>query len=319
MPGLAALAIALVAGGCGASVFQCSDTADCAGPSGGVCEASGFCSFPDGACDSGRRYGKYASAALASACVEPDVDGPMHATGSGSGATSGSGPMGSTSIEPRPGSTSTVGGEETASTASSNITVNATTLADTGSTGPLDTSTTAAGVVETIEVSASIAACTDPLSNDPLACETSTATTGFSVDLVNDALMQEPTTAFLAFETGAVPPGAQLLSAVLVLSTTDQSSAESMNQTGEVWRTEPFTLESLSGGQPELSGLGAIAADQGGVAVSQLVEWDLPLSDDDLLSTLHLAIVPTSALGVDYWNAAGGVPPALLLEVLVPG
>jgi hypothetical protein len=36
----------------------------------GACEAEGFCSFPDGACASGRRFGEHASASLAGTCVD---------------------------------------------------------------------------------------------------------------------------------------------------------------------------------------------------------------------------------------------------------
>jgi hypothetical protein len=36
----------------------------------GVCEISGYCSFPDGSCSSMRRYGKYVIPQLANTCVE---------------------------------------------------------------------------------------------------------------------------------------------------------------------------------------------------------------------------------------------------------
>lgn len=56
---------------CSAGAFACDDDDNCAGAGdGGVCEPSGFCSLPDDACDSGRRYGEYAGDGLAGQCVE---------------------------------------------------------------------------------------------------------------------------------------------------------------------------------------------------------------------------------------------------------
>ncbi|HWB81383.1 MAG TPA: LamG domain-containing protein [Nannocystaceae bacterium] len=63
-----ALSIAL---GCGRDVFACKQTADC-GPN-GACEPDGWCSFPDDACDSGRRYGHWVGDGLADHCVPSGV------------------------------------------------------------------------------------------------------------------------------------------------------------------------------------------------------------------------------------------------------
>ena len=56
---------------CGpASAFVCESPEQCGA---GVCEPSGYCSFPDDECPSGRRYGTFAGDGLANACVElPD-------------------------------------------------------------------------------------------------------------------------------------------------------------------------------------------------------------------------------------------------------
>ena len=77
----------------GAGAFHCETDAECAGgPSPGRCQpTTGFCSFIDGACDSGQRYGT-SSGSLANVCVgdeplvidspaggEPLVDGPPDA------------------------------------------------------------------------------------------------------------------------------------------------------------------------------------------------------------------------------------------------
>lgn len=65
-----------VAGACaGASAYACTSDEQCTdGGAGGQCEQSGYCSFGDDACPSGRRYGMLAPADLANECTTPDAD-----------------------------------------------------------------------------------------------------------------------------------------------------------------------------------------------------------------------------------------------------
>lgn len=66
-----------VAGACqGTSQFACSTDDECSiSEAMGTCESTGYCSFPDGDCSSGRRYGMHAGEGLAGTCVdEPDAD-----------------------------------------------------------------------------------------------------------------------------------------------------------------------------------------------------------------------------------------------------
>jgi hypothetical protein len=88
---------------CSESVFICGNDEQCG--DGGVCEAVGYCSFPDDACESGRRYAPRSGGGLAGVCVPDDgtVDGGA-STGeneqegsSGSLATSGGSTQGSMS------------------------------------------------------------------------------------------------------------------------------------------------------------------------------------------------------------------------------
>lgn len=51
--------------------FTCADSSDCrSSTSNGTCEPTGFCSFPDGDCDTGQRYGEH-SGDLSGKCVVP--------------------------------------------------------------------------------------------------------------------------------------------------------------------------------------------------------------------------------------------------------
>lgn len=302
-------------------MFQCLTTEDCAGRPGGSCETTGFCSFPDETCPSGRRYGEFASSAFSDICVDPDV-GTSTSYESGSSSSSpgttvvpGTGPSGS-------GGSGTSTDASSSVTSTSAVTVSSTTEDSAESTSGSE-STQGGGTEsssgelppQTVVVAASVAACTDPIENDPAACELSTLTQGMSVDASNNGAMGGATTAYVAFDLSEVPAGSLLLSAELRLTTTDEVNAESTTQTGEIWRTEMFTEGSLAMGQPALLGDMPIAPDQGGAASSELVVWVLPVSDVDLAETLYLAVLATTVEGVDYWNALGMAPPQLVLEI----
>lgn len=79
--------MAVMLGCTNARTFNCQDSEDCS--SNGQCEPSGFCSFPDSECPSGRRYGELAGVGLANECVIPGDDGTGEATATTTGETSG--------------------------------------------------------------------------------------------------------------------------------------------------------------------------------------------------------------------------------------
>ena len=68
---LVGLGLACATGG----AFECERNAQCTG---GQCESNGFCSFPDGECESGKRFGDAAPAPVGGACV------PLEEAGTGS-------------------------------------------------------------------------------------------------------------------------------------------------------------------------------------------------------------------------------------------
>jgi len=79
----AAIAVALLAGGCLKSVqHQCAQSTECTlGGVQGTCEGNGFCSFPDPSCPGGARYGDLAGS-LSNTCVggpggDGGVDSPV--------------------------------------------------------------------------------------------------------------------------------------------------------------------------------------------------------------------------------------------------
>lgn len=80
------MACFLLGSGCQRDAFFCDTPEDCTSEDGGgACESTGYCSFPDPECDTGRRYGDLAPSGLAGTCVPQTED------------TEGSGPPTSTS------------------------------------------------------------------------------------------------------------------------------------------------------------------------------------------------------------------------------
>src|SRR6188508_3121019 len=66
--------VAAVACGLGGA-FACEDDAQCDdGGQLGVCQAGGACSFPDGTCPSGQRYGEHVGGGIAGECVPQGDD-----------------------------------------------------------------------------------------------------------------------------------------------------------------------------------------------------------------------------------------------------
>ncbi|MCA9706663.1 MAG: hypothetical protein KDK70_12490 [Myxococcales bacterium] len=69
-PLLAALALGALSSGACTLTFPCSSDEQCSRDgAAGVCQASGYCSFPDADCESDQRYGELAPAELAGTCV----------------------------------------------------------------------------------------------------------------------------------------------------------------------------------------------------------------------------------------------------------
>lgn len=85
----ACLAVLSLAGCNRSSEFLCTQDAQCTdGTNAGVCQSTGYCSFPDVACASGQRYGDRAPPELAGRCLPPDqatTFGPDDGSGGGSG------------------------------------------------------------------------------------------------------------------------------------------------------------------------------------------------------------------------------------------
>ena len=133
--------------------FACDDDSACVFDSQvGRCEDDGYCSFPDGGCPSGFRYGQHAATTVAGTCVDQgDTAG---------GSTSGTTTAGSANSITGPGSTTgqngTVGVDAT--TAS---TGGATTLSTTGTGATSHASAGTSGTTGTASTSGGPSVCVD--------------------------------------------------------------------------------------------------------------------------------------------------------------
>jgi hypothetical protein len=106
--------------------FPCSTDDQCArGGATGVCQASGYCSFPDASCDSNQRYGDLAPGELAGTCVPA-------AGGSGSDTATGGDPTGddATSVASTVGPASTDGLDGSSTDGGTNDSSSGTTTGD---------------------------------------------------------------------------------------------------------------------------------------------------------------------------------------------
>lgn len=117
---IAAAALVVAGGSCRLQQsFRCQADDNCTeGVAAGYCELSGFCSFDDTDCESGRRYGEYAASELAGTCVNPSAEGTQ-------------GTQGTQGTPDTPGTTGTQGTTGVASTSS---------LEDSSTSNPIDSS-----------------------------------------------------------------------------------------------------------------------------------------------------------------------------------
>jgi hypothetical protein len=303
-----ALAVLMLTGCADASPFECVAAQDCAaGAMGGTCESSGYCSFPDPACPSGRRYGSHAPSDIADTCVPPEVADDTAA----SDPTAVDDGLGTQDDEgdttPITTAVDTTGQlEGSSSGAASSLTVG--TLDDTASTGEQsESSTTATGPFE-VEYVPAIAVCTEDTVFDPEHCAAETGIDQITIDLSDsDGLVS---TIWVRFDLDDALLGADVTSAEIVFVVGPEELDGSTN-TGELWTTEPFALVDLSSGNPAT--LELVGDDLGAARIGDEISWPVPIDLVIAGESLHLALLPTSSDGLDVYDANAATPPRLLV------
>jgi hypothetical protein len=292
--------VALLTSSCGATVFACDEDSDCAGSGEqGACEINGYCSFPDGACESGRRYGDKGPAGIAGTCVPLGED-----TGEGSGSSSSTTATMSTSTSTSTSSTTTQSVDDSGTSSSSS-----TSTSDDPSTSSGASSSSGSGGPLSIEYEATLAVCTEPGVFDPEHCALEAGDDQFTIDAAD--VDGQVSNGWLRFDLDDQLEGAELVSAELVLRVGPEEFDES-DQTGEVWLVEAFDALSLMTADP--GALEIVAEDLGAVAVDTVVVFELPLAVIVPGSALYLGLFATTDDGLDYLSHTSDDPPRLVIQ-----
>ena len=157
-----------------------------------------------------------------------------------------------------------------------------------------------------------IAECIDPGAPDPAYCRANNGNTELPVDQ-DDSNLHVPFWSYLRFDFDQAIAGREITAVTLRLVISDNPQADGPSS-GEIWQVTTFTNASLQTQAPAQLGTAAIAPMQGPVVQLQAVQWSLPTSLIDG-SPLCLAVVPTAAAGVSYWNLQGMDPPRLRVDL----
>jgi len=309
---VSALALVLVSTGCGdASPFVCEAADDCAAAGGdGACEASGYCSFPDGECPSGRRYGSHAPADIAGSCVPPDVADDTSATDPTADDAELDGPDDdgeATTIVTTAGATTSALDDSGSSTASTltDATLDSSATEASSDSGPATTTDTEPFDVEYV---ATIAVCTADTVFDPVDCAVQAGVDEFTVDLADDDALVA--TGWVRFDLDDTLAGAEVTSAEVVF-TIGPGTGDGSLSACELWTSEAFDLDTLASGNP--STLELIGDSPGPVRIGAEVVWSVPAELVMAGESLHLALVPISTDGHDIKDASSATPPRLVI------
>jgi hypothetical protein len=99
----------------------------------------------------------------------------------------------------------------------------------------------------------------------------------------------------------------------LELATTPHTEAGGPSP--DVWQAAPFSRAGLLQAEPEVVGTAALARGQGSVATGSVVSYTLPTSVVSDSRVVALALLPTAADGVGFWNRDGESPPRLIVDL----
>ncbi|NUO52798.1 MAG: hypothetical protein HOV80_28465 [Polyangiaceae bacterium] len=221
------------------------------------------------------------------------------AGGGGSGGAAGPGPTTTTSGNMTVSSTSMSSMTQTTSTMSST----SVSSAGGGGEGPGQ-----------VEYGAAVADCVNPGAPDPDACALEVGNGRMTVDSEWNA-MTDPTPrhSYLRFDLDGAIAGKTVDSVAVRLHVPNIAGAES-TQTGDMWEVEPFDRPSLFGSVPMNVGAAPISPNLGAVSLDQDVFFPLPTDSVAADGSVFLGILPLSTNGVDYFNALGAEPPALVIS-----
>jgi hypothetical protein len=180
----------------------------------------------------------------------------------------------------------------------------------TGDIDPPDASPDAPPV--TVTYVATVAECIDPTNPNPATCRSIKGNTQLVVD-GKDATTADPWDAFIRFDLDDALQGRIITRVRLRLTSTNDSLAPGPD-TGTPYHVSSFTLQSLSMKVPTKLGSMSLAASQGPVTASTSYDFELDAALAAPSSPVFIGLFPNAMDGVNYWNADGTVPPALVVD-----
>lgn len=157
---------------------------------------------------------------------------------------------------------------------------------------------------------AAVADCIEIPNPDPDACASRFGAGNMGIS-TSEYSLHTPHHAFLRFDLD--PDVAQsALASVELRVTVDSSTYANSNDSGDVWRVDPFVRSDLFSGPPARALGSALAGSQGAVSQNELVTWSLPTNIVDG-SSVYLELNPLTSDNTYYENNAGSAPPALVV------
>lgn len=166
--------------------------------------------------------------------------------------------------------------------------------------------------MQTTTFTATVAECISPTTFDPDGCEASTGVGEMSVD-TSDSMTLLPIHSFIRFDIDGIIANKTIDTVTLRLTVTASMKASS-TQSGEIWRVQSFSENSLHMSEPAKVGMTPIGVDKGAVTQNQVLTWSLPTDLVEPNQSVFLGIFPLSSDGVNYYNTAGAEPPRLTIQ-----
>lgn len=167
-------------------------------------------------------------------------------------------------------------------------------------------------MVTHVEYPATVAECLDPMAPNPLVCRAINGQQQMVIDMKDSATLN-PWQGYVRFDLDTAIAGKTIVKVQLRVVATNDAKAPGGN-TGEVWKVQSFTLQSLTGTTPAKIGASPLAGTQGAVIKLGPIAWPLPLDTVASGGAVFLAVITTASDGVNYWNIDGANPPRLAID-----
>lgn len=164
----------------------------------------------------------------------------------------------------------------------------------------------------TVVYEADVAACIDPATPDPDACEAAVGFAIMSIDAEAVAGQGGRWEGYVRIPVGEEIAGRTVTAVRLRLHVPASNGADSPSS-GEVWEVAPFSAADLAVAAP--AQVQMLAPARGPVELDTTIELPLVGLELEAGTPVHLGLQPTTTNGVDYVNTNGATPPMLVVDL----